>query len=176
MEKLNLCARCSQIGKTCCQQTEIFITVGDVKRIAAFSSRIDFFEFCSPVNPEYAADGSDPLWQRLVFRPDGSRRVLKHQESGDCFFLGPRGCQLSLAARPLICRLHPYLYDANGIKDGILDDRCPTHLLPQDNSLVATLGMSPEDARVWHNILYTEINLADGDLLNENWTDLRPAV
>jgi Fe-S-cluster containining protein len=176
MDKMDLCARCAQIGKTCCQLTEIHVTVGDVKRIAAFSSRIDFYEFRSPVDPDYAADDSDPLWQRLVFRPDGSRRVLKHQESGDCFFLGPRGCQLSLAARPLICRLHPYLYDAKGIRDGLLDNRCPTHLLPPEDTLLATLGMSPGEARTWHNTLYVEINLSDGDLLSENWTDLRPAV
>ena len=107
MEKVHLCAHCAQIGKTCCQLTEIYVTVGDVRRIASFSSRIDFFEYRMPVNPDYAADDTDPLWQRLVFRPDGSRRVLKHQDSGDCFFLGPSGCQLSLSSRPLICRLHP---------------------------------------------------------------------
>lgn len=176
MEELHLCARCAQIGKTCCQQTEIYVTVGDVRRIALFSSRIDFYEYRLPANPDYAADDSDPTWQRLVFRPDGSRRVLKHQDSGDCFFLGPQGCALPLVARPLICRLHPYLYNAGGIIDGLLDARCPAHLLPADKTLTAALGMSTDEARAWHNTLYAEINLSDGDILNENWTDLRPAV
>jgi len=176
MGKLHLCARCAQLGKTCCQLTEIHVTAGDVKRIAAQSSRIDFYEYRRPVNQEYAADDNDPVWQFLVFRPDGSRRVLKQQQSGDCFFLGPHGCQLPMEARPLICRLHPYLYNANGILDGVLDQRCPSHLLESGDSLPAVLGMSLEQARTWHNTLYAEIKFSDGDLVNENWTDLRPAV
>ncbi|MEJ2690395.1 MAG: hypothetical protein P8130_10685 [Deltaproteobacteria bacterium] len=176
MEKIHICARCAQLGKTCCQLTEIYVTAGDVRRIAAFSSRIDFYEYRIPVNPDYAADSSDPVWQRQVFRLDGSRRVLKQQPSGDCFFLGSCGCQLPMETRPLICRLHPYLYNAGGIIEGVLDDRCPSHLLPSDGSLPAALGMSLEEARGWHNSLYAEITLSDGDLLNESWTDLRPAV
>jgi len=176
MEELHLCARCAQLGKTCCQLTEIYVTAGDVKRIAAACARIDFFEYRTPVNPDYRADDSDPVWQRLVFRQDGSRRVLKQQDSGDCFFLGDGGCTLSPAARPLICRLHPYLYNSGGIIEGLLDERCPSHLLPHGHTLLAALGMSLEVARQWHNMLYAEITLSDGDLLNENWTDLRPAV
>lgn len=176
MAQMHICARCAQTGKTCCQLTEIYVTAGDVRRIAAFSSRIDFYEYRMPVNPEYAADDSDPVWQRLVFRPDGSRRVIKHQETGDCFFLGAHGCQLPLTARPLICRLHPYLYTAEGIIDGVLDERCPSHLLEPGSTLPAALGMSLGEARGWHNALYAEIKLSDGDILNENWTDLRPAV
>ncbi len=115
MGKLHLCARCAQLGKTCCQLTEIYVTAGDVKRIAASSSRIDFYEYRMPVNQDYAADDSDPVWQRMVFRPDGSRRVLKQQDSGDCFFLGPPrlsaahgGAAAHLPSAPLSlqCRRH----------------------------------------------------------------------
>ena len=63
-----------------------------------------------------------------VFREDGQRRVLKQQPDKDCFFLGPQGCSLPAEARPLICRLYPFDYNADRILPTPASG-CPVELL-----------------------------------------------
>lgn len=153
-----LCARCARIQETCCQVCEIYVSPGDARRIASHVGRRDFFEDRPPIDARYADQDDDPLWRDQVFRPDGSRRVLKRASSGDCGFLGSAGCVLPLEVRPIVCRLYPFEYDATGLKDE-LSEGCPMHLIRPDMSLLGELGMNPDDGRRWHAMLYDEITL-----------------
>lgn len=169
------CARCAQAGNTCCQKTEIYVTINDIKRIAACTSRIDFFEYRAPADPAYLSADNDPLWQRHVFRLDGTRRVLRQQPSGDCIFLTGSGCVLSLEVRPLICRLYPLTYRDAGIEIEP-DERCPVQMLCHGKTVIEVFGISMEQAHRWYTDLYLEMMHPEGGTTDENWTDLRPAV
>lgn len=154
----SLCSRCAKVQKTCCQSCEIYVTPGDVRRIATETGRTDFHHMQPPVNPNYQDQDDDPAWKEFVFNEEGARRVLKRRTDGDCTFLGPHGCTLSLEVRPLVCRLYPYQYDETGIvdEDG---EYCPMHLLSPGQSLLRVLDMNLDDARRWHRQLYVEIRL-----------------
>jgi uncharacterized protein len=169
--KAFLCARCAGQGKTCCQWSQVYTTLGDMGRIRRHTALTGFIEFARPTNPEYVDQSNDPVWQAHVFRRDGTRRILKKLPSGDCVFLGPAGCRLSLEVRPLVCRLYPFSYTAAGIGPE-LETGCPTSLLDPAESLIDALHMSLVKALEWHRILYEEI-LFDGD---DDWPDLRLAV
>jgi Fe-S-cluster containining protein len=153
-----LCVRCARHRKTCCQTCEIYVSPGDLQRVAAHTGRSDFSEFRAPANPLYADQDDDPPWRDQVFRPDGTRRVLRRQANGDCVFLGPHGCQLPLEVRPLVCRLYPYDYNADGILPE-LSPGCPLELLAPGQGLIAALDMHLADAQRWHQQLYAEIGL-----------------
>ncbi|MFH1886823.1 MAG: YkgJ family cysteine cluster protein, partial [Pseudomonadota bacterium] len=151
-----LCASCARLGKTCCQFSEIHVTRGDVRRIIQAGHAIGFFEYRTPENTQYLDQSDDPVWMNHVFRPDGTRRVLQHRPGGDCVFLGEKGCLLSLEVRPLICRLHPFAYSAEGIYTE-LSPGCPEHLLTPPETVLSNLGMSLAPALAWHRMLYEEI-------------------
>lgn len=151
-----LCARCARHMRTCCQTSQIYVTPGDVERITAQTGRRDFTEFRRPDDPIYLENGDDPLWVEHVFREDGTRRILTHAANGDCTFLGEKGCTLPTEVRPLICRIYPYDYNAEGIKP-VLARGCPTELIRQGETLLTELGMSYDEALRWHEQLYQEI-------------------
>ncbi len=148
--------------KTCCQTSEVYVSPGDVDRIAAHTGRTDFHEFRPAGDPMYVEQDDDPAWLEHVFRPDGTRRIMKRRPDGDCTFLGAQGCELPLEIRPLICRLYPYDYDERGIRDDLVHG-CPLELLPPQQGLIEALDMNIEDARRWHRQLYREIRLEPRD-------------
>lgn len=157
----SLCSRCSVQQKTCCQVTEIYVTPADVTRIQAVTGEEGFHEFRVPANPDYLDQDDDPVWAHYVFRGDKSRRILKHQDNGDCHFLTSTGCRLPLALRPLVCRIYPYDF-RDGRITGIVEDLCPTSLLESGQSLTAALGMEQtEEPARWVADLYREI-MAEG--------------
>jgi uncharacterized protein len=98
----------------------------------------------------------------MVFRPDGSRRVLDREENGDCTFLGEKGCTLTLDVRPLVCRLFPHSYNEQGIQ-AELSEGCPTSLLEPGKTLLVTLDMRRSDADRWHKMLYRELEMEKTD-------------
>lgn len=151
-----LCARCARRQETCCQRTDIILTTGDIARVAAHVGRADFIEFRAAGKAEYLDQDDDPTWRDATFRPDGTRRVVRHRPNGDCHFLGHAGCTLPGEVRPLICRLYPFDYDERGIKDQ-LGTGCPAHLLPPGVGLTEALAMSRTDAARWHATLYAEL-------------------
>lgn len=151
-----LCARCARHQPTCCQTSEVYVTPGDAERIAEVTGDESFYEFRLPDDPIYAAENGDPLWIATIFRADGTRRILRRKPGGDCTFLGEQGCRLALETRPLLCRLYPFDFTA----DGILPDLargCPTELLPPEQSLLEALQIERADAERWHRQLYQEI-------------------
>jgi Fe-S-cluster containining protein len=151
-----LCVRCARHTRTCCQRCEVYVTPGDVRRIAAHTGTDDFHEFRPAGDPSYADQDDDPTWKHHVFRADGTRRVLKRRPAGDCTFLGPHGCRLPLAVRPLICRIYPYDYTAEGLKEE-LSRGCPMGLVRPGLTLIDELGMNRADAERWHRQLYDEV-------------------
>src|SRR5688500_5670296 len=72
-----LCVRCAAHQQTCCQTSEIAVTLGDVRRIAAHTGRQDVWEYRAPSDPVYLHHPDDPIWLETVIRPDGTRRVLR---------------------------------------------------------------------------------------------------
>ena len=151
-----LCARCARHTKTCCQDTDIYVTLGDVQRIADHTGRSGLTEFRAPHDPVYLEQDDDPTWKAHVFLEDGTRRVLRQQPNRDCMFLGTQGCSLPLEVRPLICRLYPFDYTDAGVK---LEPAkgCPVELLRPQQQLLETLDMKREDAHRWHHQLYSEL-------------------
>ena len=155
-----LCARCAKHQTTCCQQTDIHVTLGDVRRIAEASSVTNFTEYRSATDPAYNQTDEDPFWQQHVFRPDGTRRVLKHQPNGDCQFLGSQGCTLEATVRPLICRLYPFDYTADGLNQQPAGG-CPVELLRPQQQLLQVLGMDRAQAEQYRAQLYAELTEQD---------------
>lgn len=151
-----LCARCARHQRTCCQDTEVFVTQGDIRRIEPHADEIEFAEFRAPSDPIYDQSVEDPYWHHRVFQPDGTRRVLKQSANGNCIFLGMQGCVLPEDARPLVCRLYPFDYTFEGILPRLASG-CPTELLNPSQSLLTELGMSEDNAKRLHAQLYQEI-------------------
>ena len=151
-----LCARCARHTRTCCQDTEIHVTLGDVRRITPHANGADFFEFRHSSNPAYDQREEDPFWHQHVFRSDGTRRLLKQQPGGDCIFLGMQGCVLPSDTRPLICRLYPFDYTSVGLLP-VLSKGCPVELLRPGQQLLTALDMRAEDAAPLRDQLYQEI-------------------
>ncbi len=163
-----LCVRCARRQKTCCQTREIYCGAGDKRRIVRYVGREDFYRFAVAA-PDYLDQDDDPPYRDWVFRPDGSRRILKKQTGGDCVFLSPAGCALPMDVRPIVCRLHPLDYDHRRVK-AEFSDGCPTDLLTPGETLLDALGMRPEDAERWRRQLYAELPLEAED---EDREDLR---
>ena len=157
-----LCARCARHKRTCCQDTEIHVTLGDMRRIAPYTDGAVVAEFRKPSDPVYDQSYEDPVWQQLVFRDDGTRRVLKQRPDGDCVFLGREGCRLPAVARPLVCRLYPFDYTADGVHSRLASG-CPVELLQPAQQLLEVLNMNIDDARLLHAELYKEIREKDAD-------------
>lgn len=156
MATKNVCGICARLGNTCCQNTEIYLTMGDIQRIAAQVSRLDFFEYRTPLDHSYLDQEDDPVWAVQTILRDGTRRVLKKKNERDCLFLTQTGCQLSMEVRPLVCRLHPLTYTMDGLAE-VLDQRCLSVLHEPENALITAMGMSPDQASSWHRQLYQEI-------------------
>lgn len=151
-----LCVRCARHTRTCCQRSEVYVTPGDVERIAAHTGRGEFYEFRAPGNPEYLPQDDDPAWRDQAFRPDGTRRVLRREANGDCTFLGSKGCTLPLEVRPLVCRLYPFEYTEAGLTDELASG-CPLELLRPGEQLLTALDMHRSDGERWRQQLYAEL-------------------
>jgi Fe-S-cluster containining protein len=176
-----ICVRCARHMKTCCQRSEIYVTLGDVERICSYveesedwdSSRRAFYEFRAPKDPTYSDQDDDPAWREHVFRRDNSRRVLRKQPNGDCTFLGPQGCTLPLDVRPLVCRLYPYEYSEAGIHEELAPG-CPLELLRPGQGMIEALQMNLVDARHWHEQLYAEVRREHPDAPSTSCSDAVP--
>jgi Fe-S-cluster containining protein len=152
---VSLCSLCARSGKTCCQQTDVLLTLGDLLRIRAHIGRDDFWECRPPRGPGCTGEEGDPHWLGYTLRADGTRRVLRHTGAEDCLLLSANGCILPGDVRPLICRLHPLNYTEGGIEG--TSPECPTHLLADGCDPLGAVGVDLESARRWHAELYREL-------------------
>ncbi len=150
-----LCRRCARTGPTCCQRTQVYVTRGDIARIAAATGRSDFHETVPPVDP--SASGTlhlDAAWAGTF--TGAGRTVLAHAVNGDCVFLADDGCRLPLIIRPLVCRLYPFDYNEDCIK-GVFAPLCPAPERDAPAFLLAELAMNRNAAEEWRRQLYDEL-------------------
>jgi uncharacterized protein len=169
-DQSRLCRECAQAGHTCCQEHDIYVTLGDCRRISKHTRQHNFYEYRGCADAAYADQADDPLWAQYVFRLDGSRRVLKRKANGDCIYLTDVGCQLPLVVRPLVCRLYPHVYSARGI-DTAWDPDCPAaRVTPAAMIETGIAGVEAQEAAQWHQCLYNEVLREGQD--DENWIDL----
>ena len=154
---MRICAHCSQVQRTCCQDTDVSVTDGDVERIAGFLGRLDFYEFRQPADPEFQLQlqAEEPEWLLYTIRKSGDKQVLKHTPDESCIFLSPEGCELAAEVRPLICKLHPLRYDEEGFK-GFFEG-CPCNLLESGETLTGSIGIDYVRAEAWRRQLYREM-------------------
>jgi len=119
---------------------------------------------------DYLDQDHDPLWRQYVFHNDATRRVLKQKSNGDCLFLTLAGCCLPMEVRPLVCRLFPHLYTAEGIS-GLWDPQCEAaRSKPVDMLYGGIAGIASSAAESWHQMLYQEIEWEISQ--DEDWIDL----
>ena len=168
-DQSRFCLECATQGRTCCQSHEIFVTWGDCRRILNYMQRKDFYEFRKCTNADYADQDDDPLWRQFVFRSDGTRRVLRVNAAGDCIMLTPSGCSLPLTVRPLVCRLFPHLYSAEGIAPE-WDAECPAATSCAKGFETEIAGIAWKEAEQWHDLLYDEVLWEV--LIDENWLNI----
>lgn len=165
-----MCHACARQGRTCCQGHDIYVTWGDCLRIRRVFSERNFFEYRSSQMEVYLDQDHDPQGRQYVFHGDGTRRVLKQKSRGDCLFLTPAGCCLSMDTRPLVCRFFPYLYAAVGIS-GQWDPQCePARSKPAEVLYTGIAGIARLAAESWHQLLYQEIKWEVNQ--DEDWIDL----
>lgn len=148
------CAVCAGHGTSCCNGYQIFLTPGDVSRIATFLREIDFFTLEAPISEEIAPD-YDPSWLTKIMSPDNRVRVLKRNGGKRCRFVSETGCLLPKDRRPLICRLYPYTFVETGLLG--IDAGCPISKNRDWPAVLDGMGMSVTQARRWIRLLYKEM-------------------
>ncbi|MEN6620798.1 MAG: YkgJ family cysteine cluster protein [Smithella sp.] len=155
---------------TCCQDSDVFVSLGDLKRICIYKNSFNFYEYREATEPylEELKRCDDKLWNNVTITPKRMRRVLR-KKGKNCIFLDENtGCTLPMEIKPLVCRIYPYGYDNAKI---ILDNNCgcPQDLLNLDscnNAIEINFGVSIEKAELWRAQLYCE--LADEYFLDIN--------
>ncbi len=150
----NPCASCAGQGTSCCSGYQIFLTPGDVCRIADVTKNGDFFTFESPVRTDIEPD-YDPSWLPLILSPGNQVRVLKRTDDKKCCMASDTGCILPPDRRPLICRLYPYTFMENCILG--IDPHCPISKHRDWQSVLSRMGMPEFKAMQWLDLLYAEI-------------------
>ncbi|MGC1377815.1 MAG: hypothetical protein WA821_16400 [Anaerolineales bacterium] len=158
---MSKCSECSKLQPTCCENTEICVTNGDIKRIAVYIGRNDFYHLM-PVaeemkyfyeNPFNITKGSE-IYIKCLFDEDGRRNILK-KNGNRCGFLTPVGCELPLNVRPIICRLHPYNWNDN--KDIWLEPHCPESLFKDEQEIKEQVCLPEEEVTRLVDLFYDEI-------------------
>jgi len=158
---MHICEACSKRGTTCCEKNrDILLTEADKIRIQKHFGTNDFWEFRSPVSPEYLEQDDDPNWLGYILKTDGTRLVMKLSNLGNCTLLTSTGCPLPLNIRPLVCRLHPYCFTETELQN--IESECPKDLYTSDEDLSLQLGMDKNLAESWRVQLYKELRQQNG--------------
>ena len=69
---MDKCCECAKLDETCCGQTEVGVTSGDIARISAFTGRNDFYHL-QPISEEKKFTYENP-WNV----PKGSEIYVKY--------------------------------------------------------------------------------------------------
>jgi len=153
---MNFCGICYTEGKECCRHRDVIVTNGDLDRIMKFTNRSDFVENRISRYPHSAQyNFEDPTWHRYTLNEDNTRRVLKNSKDDNCVFLSNEGCTLPMNVRPLLCRLHPYMYSEHQIL--FIDDDCPITNFDDPYKALEKMGMGYDAAEQWRRQLYQEL-------------------
>lgn len=133
---------------------QIIVTTGDIARISQYLGHREFYVL-EPPSPWYLEPGYDPDWVPLVLRPDGLLCVLKRIGKDTCGMMTEAGCRLPFHARPMVCRLHPYMYTEQGLLG--IDETCPIAAEKDGAAILEKMNMPPDQARLWLHQLYDEL-------------------
>jgi len=150
---LSQCIVCARKGQTCCQNVDIYLSIGDVERIRRVRPNEDFYHW-APLTDEYADGGGDPTWNPLILNADGQRRILR-RKGDNCYFLTETGCSLPPDVRPLLCRIYPYDFREQGLC-GICAS-CPVAAEQDWRQALEASEMHQANAQRWVAQLYDEI-------------------
>ena len=127
----HVCARCHEDGGGCCRavplDTEYLfgLTQGEIALMAQASGlRPDQFVVADRASSRFLAfvETLQPLLLRTM--PRGRRLRLSLTQSGDCYFLGRQGCRLPRPARPLYCRIYPFMVNGYGRLTTLESEHC----------------------------------------------------
>jgi Fe-S-cluster containining protein len=154
------CIECAHKGQSCCTNVHIYLTRGDIERIAKVCPAEDFFRL-APLTADYEDGGGDPDWNPAILNADGTRRIIRQKPNGDCCFLTPSGCRLSSDVRPLLCRIYPYDFRQSGLCG--ISHSCPVAAEPNWLHVLEASEMKQANARDWVARLYEEIHAEKRD-------------
>ena len=155
----NICGECARSrGLSCCESVEIYVTPGDIKRISSFTNSTEFY-VAAAMKGIYR--NCDPAWKDLILDANRRRNIIRLTKNGQCVFLKKEGCQLPMTVKPLLCRLHPYDFNEQGIT-GIYR-YCPIAKLPNGEDVLRDMGMSSKMVKKWHATLYRELRAGKQD-------------
>jgi len=153
---MSICKECSKLQKTCCQDADIVVTDKDIERIMS----LGLFNFHDVVFSEKLTQSifeDDPNYTRYVVDKTGKSQILKKQENGNCIFLSPIGCMLSMDIRPLVCRIYPY-NDFNEFgKVNLAPMFCPKKFKMDSDIIHKEMGLSFDEAKHLVGQLYDEL-------------------
>lgn len=162
---MHKCEICSKKQITCCERDriEVPLTTGDIRRIAGFTGRNDFYSLL-PVNEDLKREYENPenvrpggeIYVRYLFDADGRRNVLAKRDGHSCLFLSAGGCELPPDVRPLACRLYPYNWNDNA--DIWIDaNYCPRGHFADEEELKSSICLPEAEARRLVELFYREI-------------------
>ena len=127
----HICAQCHQDGGGCCRSSPrgveymFGLTRGEIAAMAQASGLgPDQFVVADQASPRFLAFLEDLQPLLLQTMPRGRRLRLLLTPGGDCCFLGPRGCQLPRQARPLYCRMYPFMINPHGRLMVLTSEHC----------------------------------------------------
>ena len=151
---MNPCQACAASNGSCCRNRQILLTHYDIERIQRATGNLDFYIYEMP-EPDYIEQDDDPIWNVITLLDDGTRRVIKRRPGGDCRFLYNHVCSLSVEVRPLICRIHPYLYDETNLQG--FHAACSIFRRPDAALILEKINMPVYKAEGWRRQLYHEL-------------------
>ncbi len=152
---LSYCLDCAANDISCCEGTQIYVTLGDIQRIRDYGIHGEFF-IREPLGETYLTGGDDPEWNPLILEPDGRRRILALKEDGNCLFLTEKGCKLPGDVRPLLCRIYPF--DFKGPKITGICKGCQISKCENWQEILEQSQMNLSTATGWVEKLYQEIS------------------
>ena len=131
MAAINVCAQCHEEGHGCCvlghagAEKQFGLTqveINEMCRAGGLSPGDFLVEDIAP--PEFLdyVDQIHPVLRKTM--PGGRRQRLKVDAQGRCVLLGPHGCGLPIAARPLYCRLYPFWFTPGGRLTVLISKTC----------------------------------------------------
>lgn len=169
----NVCARCARLNPTCCRltpgQEDLCFPVSELERqrIVEYGPRM--CGLTGAPNSKAFLTNIMRLFPRdraalaAVFPPHGEHLRLATLPSGECAFLGQKGCILPREARPYYCRLFPFWVSAGAVTafdaKGCLacdEGRAVSGMLP-------LLGMTRSMVRELHGRMRMAWGLAPGE-------------
>ena len=144
---MNLCNKCAEQQKTCCQFIDIILTDFDITRIE-YKGFINFFKLRTPLDFDFRLE-DDPNLNLYTLKKNKKMQLVKQWANDDCYFITSNGCMLDLEYRLLPCSLYPYIYNENEILN-IYPYRCPKNIITIDHSFLKNeFNLSSENAEKW---------------------------